>query len=162
MILARPAEHMIVMVNLLVHAKKRWKQKDISLFRPWFRKISAGFGLSRPESAPNRPVRLISARIGAESAWIVWFRPESEPNLPESSYFGQNRSRIGLNSLISARIGAETAGIGSNRPVSARIVTNRAVSARIGAGPVRVRQPFCRVGASEQIWTDRHSLIWFI
>ena len=67
MILARPAEHMIVMVNLLVHAKKKWKTEG-------YITISANFGR----------FRMISAGICAESAGFFWFRPESEANRPES------------------------------------------------------------------------------
>ena len=63
MILACPIEHMIVIANLLVHAKKRWKQKDISLFWPWFWPISASLGQFQPNLVNFGRFWLESVRI---------------------------------------------------------------------------------------------------
>ena len=67
MILACLAEHMIVIVNLLVHAKKGENRRIYHYFGvdfSQFQLVSINFGRNRIRIGRNQPNRLVSARIG--------------------------------------------------------------------------------------------------
>ena len=98
-------------------------------------KISAGFGKFWP----------ISAGFDQNRHRIGWFRPESEPNWLELTW-------ISANLHMSARIQKKKRLIGASEERH-----------RVAASPVRVRHPFCRVGASEHITIpNAHAKLWKI